>query len=100
MVFVLVFVACSFAPARRGIAALGAAHSIEPSLADESAQQGIDPAGASCPCVRSLGSAAARDGSDIECRCCLTNLTPGDRVDALLLPPPTPPATPPHVLPS
>jgi len=73
-----------------GLRLYAVAHSIEPPLADKPAEQGIDPAGAGCPCVRSVGSAPARDGSDIECRRGLTNLTAGDRIDPLLIRAPRP----------
>src|SRR5216683_1163593 len=61
-----------------------------PPLADESAEQRIDPAGAGCRCDCSVGSAAARDGSNVECCCCLTDLTAGDRIDPLLIRVPRP----------
>src|SRR5258708_1421638 len=37
-----------------------------PPLADEPAEQGIDPTGAGCPCGRSVSGASARDVTDIE----------------------------------
>src|SRR5258708_28749296 len=61
-----------------------------PLLADEPAEQGIDPTGAGCPCGRSVSGAAARDGSDIERGRGLADLTAGDRVDALLICAPRP----------
>jgi hypothetical protein len=61
-----------------------------PPLADESAEQRIDPARACCRCDCSVGSAAARDGSDIECRRRFTDLTARDRIDPLLIRVPRP----------
>src|SRR5216684_8951058 len=61
-----------------------------PRLANESAEQGIHPAGAGCPCVGNVGSATAPESSDIECRCRLTDLTAGDRIDPLLIRAPRP----------
>src|SRR5712664_4924166 len=72
------------------MAALCAAHSIEPALADEPTEQRVDAAGACCRCDGSVGSAAARHGSDIERSCCFTDLTARDCVDALLVRAPRP----------